>query len=195
MPQPVAQPAELRADAARNRERVLEVARGQLEAGDVTLAMNVIAREAGVGVGTVYRHFPTRQVLLETLTRRGLEHLLEHARAAADHPDPRTGFRQLLSAWLLELLDDPGLVAVMRSPVCACTETSDLSAEMGEVLCRLLDRAREARAIRPEVTGDDLRRYLLGLEHAVRLGSREPGQLERDLDNLLLGLQPRPSVD
>ena len=58
---------DLRADASRNRTRVLEVARELLESGDDSLPLNKIAKLAGVGVGTVYRHFPNRQVLLESL--------------------------------------------------------------------------------------------------------------------------------
>ena len=190
VPQPVALPADLRVDAARNRERVLAVARNQLAAGDLSLAMNVIARQAGVGVGTVYRHFPTRQVLLETLTRAGFEDLLIQVEAAADDPDPRLGLRRLLTASLRSLLDHPSLGVVLREPACACTETSDLSDAMGAALNRLLDRARRARAIRADVTADDLRRYVLGLEQAVRLGGGTAEQEERDIDVLLLGLQP-----
>ena len=77
----------LRADAARNRERVLSVARECLARGDASLQMNQIAREAGVGVGTVYRHFPTRQELLEELVNEHVQGLLDHARAAEDAGD------------------------------------------------------------------------------------------------------------
>jgi len=184
------QPTDLRADAARNREKILRIAREQLNNGDTSLAMNVIARQAGVGVGTVYRHFPTRQVLLETLAMHSFEQLLGHARAAAAEADPRTGLRNLLTAALVCLLDDAGLVAVLRSPQCACTETSQLQVELLGALGRLLEGAREVGAIRPDVRADDLRRYLLGLEQAVRLGSREQDQIRRDLEILLLGLQP-----
>ncbi|WP_413103273.1 helix-turn-helix domain-containing protein [Streptomyces sp. Inha503] len=58
----------LRADVARNRARVLRVAREQLAAGDDSLQLNAIARLAGVGVGTVYRHFPNRRALWEALS-------------------------------------------------------------------------------------------------------------------------------
>jgi AcrR family transcriptional regulator len=75
------QETELRADAVRNRARILRIARGQLAAGDTSLQLNAIARLAGVGVGTVYRHFPNRHALVEALSAERL--LLDRLQAAA----------------------------------------------------------------------------------------------------------------
>src|SRR5487761_1103632 len=82
---------DLRADAARNRAQVIEVARQQVATGDLTLPLNAIARLAGVGVGTVYRHFPTRQALLEALVADAFAELIDVSRAAAAEPDPLDG--------------------------------------------------------------------------------------------------------
>ncbi|MER5646322.1 TetR/AcrR family transcriptional regulator [Streptosporangium sp. NPDC002524] len=72
----------LRADAARNRARVLQVAREQLATGDDSLMLNTIARLTGVGVGMVYRHFPNRHALLEALSAERFQQLVHEAQAA-----------------------------------------------------------------------------------------------------------------
>ncbi len=79
----------LRADAKRNRSRVLDAARTALADGDDSLAANALAKRASVGVGTVYGHFPTRQTLLEGLAEEALGSLIDDATAAAQHEEPR----------------------------------------------------------------------------------------------------------
>src|SRR3954471_14481645 len=90
---PVTPPADektpLRADAARNRDLVLRTARESMAGGDLALQLNEIARRAGVGVGTVYRHFPPRQVLLGALVEERLLDLVAAARLAGTADDPR----------------------------------------------------------------------------------------------------------
>lgn len=189
--QPPAPADDLRADAARNRERVLGVARELLEAGDETLPMNLIARRAGVGVGTVYRHFPTRQALLESLAIDGFRQLLGEAKAAAEDADPATGLERLLRSVLTAQLGDAGLAAVLRSSENACDETSVLKTEMFAVVSDLLGRARGAGAVRPDVDADSLRRLLCGLEVAVRLGPHEPGEVDAYVGILVNGLRPK----
>ncbi len=182
---------DLRVDAARNRARVLEVARELLETGDDTLPMNTIAKRAGVGVGTVYRHFPNRQVLLESLALESFEKLLAEAQAAADE-DSAIGLKRLLHAALTYQLEDAGLAAVLRSPKNACVETLELKKATLVALNRLLENARQAGVIRPDIDADDLRRLLCGFEVAVRLGEADPAEVERYVGILLGGLQPPP---
>lgn len=190
MQQPSLPPDDLRADAARNRAQVLKVARKLLEAGDETLPMNTIARLAGVGVGTVYRHFPTRQVLLESLAMSSFEKLLGEAQAAASDDDPASGLARLLRAALNCQLRDSGLGAVLQSSESACVQTSELRLDLFTAVSRLLGRAREAGAIRPDIGADDLRRLLCGTEYAVRIGTRDHGEVDRYVSILLSGLQP-----
>ncbi|MFF5566945.1 TetR/AcrR family transcriptional regulator [Streptomyces sp. NPDC012623] len=86
----------LRADAARNRVRVLRIARERIAAGDESLQLNAIARLAGLGTGTVYRHFPNRHALMEALSAERFSELVEEARAAAVEEDILAGLRRLL---------------------------------------------------------------------------------------------------
>lgn len=180
----------LRADAARNRARVLRVAREQLAAGDDSLQLNALARLAGVGVGTVYRHFPTRHALWEALSAERFQELVDEARAAADDEDALAGLHHLLRFTLMRMLDDSGFAAVLESAGDAEAQTSALKAELDRAVAQLLDRARRAGAIRRDVEADDVRRLLCGIEHAVRSGDSDPAHTEVYLDVLLEGLRP-----
>ena len=188
LPTPAAD--DLRADAARNRARVLEVAREMLVAGDATLPMNTIARQAGVGVGTVYRHFPSRQALLESLAMESFELLLAEARKAAADEDPGAGLEHLLRYGLHSQLNDAGLAAVLRSTESAYARTSELRAELFKAMNRLLGRAHEAGAIRDGIGADDLRRMSCGVVQAVRAGTGERDQIELYASILLGGIRP-----
>ena len=181
----------LRADAARNRERVLEVARARLSAGDDSLQLNAIARLAGVGVGTVYRHFPNRHALLEALMAERFQRLVEEARVAAADVDPARGLQALLRSTLGLISTDAGFAAVLESADHAGGSTAAMKADLDQAVTRLLDRAGEAGVIRRDVDADDIRRLLCGVEHAVRSGGNDPRQAELYLDVLLGGLRPR----
>ncbi|MFC6079647.1 TetR/AcrR family transcriptional regulator [Sphaerisporangium aureirubrum] len=180
----------MRADAARNRVRVLQVAREQLANGDDSLMLNTIARLAGVGVGTVYRHFPNRHALLEALMAERFQQLVAEAQAAAADEDALAGLHRLLRYALGRALDDAGFAAVLASASDADAQTSRMKAELDRAVAELLDRARDAGAIRRDIEADDVRRLLCGIEHAVRAGGDDAGRAEMYLAVLLEGLRP-----
>ncbi|MER5622897.1 helix-turn-helix domain-containing protein [Streptosporangium sp. NPDC002544] len=180
----------LRADAARNRARVLKVAREQLAMGDDSLMLNTIARLAGVGVGTVYRHFPNRHALLEALLAERFQQLVDEAQAAAADEDALSGLHRLLRFTLGRMLDDAGFAAVLESASDADAQTSAMKVELDRAVAELLDRARRAGAIRRGIEADDVRRLLCGIEHAVRSGGNDAEHAEIYLDVLLEGLRP-----
>lgn len=182
----------LRADAARNRERVLAVARRLLARGDASLQMNQLARAAGVGVGTVYRHFPTRQALLEALVSEHLQALFDIAREAGTSGEPRAGLQRFLRALLDLMLADIGLAEVLNATRDAHPQTSRLKAECMAATEQLLARAHRSGVVRPEVGADDLRRLMCGLEHSVRIGGNPKVLADRYLTILLDGLRPAP---
>jgi AcrR family transcriptional regulator len=184
---PTTSTASLRADSARVRERMLAAARERVAAGELELPMNAIAKDAGVGVGTMYRHFPSRQALLETLATDSFETLVAQAKAA---PDGVEGLTELLRVAQRRLLTDPSLAAVLANPTFECAETVVLSHELSGAFMRLLDQAKKAGTIRPDVTGDDLRRLMCGLQYAARSGGDPEAAAERYLDILIKGLRP-----
>lgn len=179
----------LRADSARVRGQMLAAARERVRGGDLDLPMNAIAKDAGVGVGTAYRHFPNRQALLEALAAESLGTLVADAEAGAADPDPAAGFAALLRNGLRLLRDDPALAAVLSSAQPAClAATTDLTTQLGGAVQTILARARAGGAIRPDVTADDVRRLICGLQHAVAAGA-DSGAEDRYLDILLAGLR------
>jgi AcrR family transcriptional regulator len=182
----------LRADAARNRERVLAVARKLLARGDSSLQMNQLARAAGVGVATVYRHFPTRQDLLEALVNEHLQALLDTAREAEASDEPRAGLQRFLRALLDLMLADIGLAEVLNAARDAHPQTTQLKAGFLAATERLLARAHRSGVVRAEVQADDIRRLMCGLEHAVRIGGNPKVFADRYLTILLDGLRPAP---
>lgn len=191
MVEPLTPTGGLRADAARNRVRVLNAARELLAAGSTTLPMNAIARRAGVGVGTVYRHFPNPQALLESLAMDGLEQLVAEAQAAAADDDPGASLERLLRGTLRgQLLARDGLASVLRSSEKAMARTSHLQADLLEATDRLLGRAREAGAVRADIRADDLQRLLCGIDYALRASSADRGETDRYLDVLVRGIRP-----
>lgn len=172
-----------RADAVRSRERILAVAR---EHGD-TVRFNELARHAGVGVGTVYRHFPNAHALQEALARSTLERMLELADEAATRPDTEA-LHAMLSAALDLQLRDGGLQAVLLSAQDEAPEVTALKRAIFSRFEAMLARARESGVVRPDLDIEQLEHLVCGIEHAVRLGSTADAPLY--LDVLLTGLRP-----
>jgi AcrR family transcriptional regulator len=180
----------LRADAARNRDRVLRIAREQLAAGDDLLQLNTIARLAGVGVGTVYRHFPSRQALLEAVSSGPFEKLVERAETAATTADPLAGLDELLRYALTRTLSEPGFAAVLESPTTTDPRTTALKSKFDNALGRLLHRARQEGQVRQDLRPADIRRLLGGTTHALRCGPHPPRVVKTYLRTLQTGLRP-----
>jgi AcrR family transcriptional regulator len=173
----------------RSRERILDVARGH----DVrSLRLNDIARDAGVGIGTVYRHFPTVRTLVEALSVDALARLSDAADAAAADPDPERALRRFLERALDLQLEDGGLEAVLTD--LARTEPhvhTECAAARGKVFAgygAVLTRAQRDGAVRDDITPAQLQRLVCGIEHAVRLGA--PTDRDVLLDILLSGIRP-----
>jgi len=158
----------IRADALRSRERILAAARDHPRGGDVRL--NDLAREAGVGVGTVYRHFPTQQALTEALSMGTLARMLAVARAALSEPEASVAFTGLVREALELQLSDGGLQAVLMSPDGESAEVRETKQEIYAAFSAVLQRAQAEKAVRPEVNVIDVQHLICGLEHSVRLG-------------------------
>jgi AcrR family transcriptional regulator len=177
-----------RADARRNYEKVLAAARDAFAEGGESTALEEIARRAGVGIGTLYRHFPNRQALLEALYVGEVEEICRSA-AELDGADPwealagwfqrfiaYIGTKQALAAELLNYLDpDASLFQVCRTSLF----------EAGEPL---LERAQEAGVVRPDVGIGEVIQMVGGI---AKIPTAEPGQREHILRIALDGLRYR----
>ncbi|GGS98081.1 TetR family transcriptional regulator [Planobispora rosea] len=180
----------LRADAARNRALLLATARQAVASGDLSLQLNELARRAGVGVGTVYRHFPTRRVLLESLAEPAFAAVLDGAQTASLHDDPRTGVEILLRALLLQQLADPAFAAVIASPSTddATPQTTAQRNEFNTLARTVLARARQSGALRPGLTDEDLHHLVCGTAFALGLGPTPAARVDAYLRVLLDGV-------
>ncbi len=184
-------PPPLRADAARNRARILKVARKVIAGGDLAPALNEIARQAGVGVGTVYRHFADHRALLEALVEDRFNEVLVHARAALAERDPEAGVANLFRATLALALSDPSVGAVFSSDA-AHNRIAARMAELEGVVEALLDKARKAGVIRRDLVTVDMWHLVCGVERAVRAGGDSHATAERYTSIVLAGLRPAP---
>jgi AcrR family transcriptional regulator len=170
-------PASLRADAAGNRARIIQAARALIaNAGEVKL--NAIARQAGVGQGTLYRHFPTREDLLAEVYREDVGNLVAAAPALLAEHEPLTA----LALWF-DLVAD---YARVKRGVFAAVElavSQDLAAHslgpIGEALTTLLDAGKADGTIRPDV---DARDVILLIGYLTRL---EPAEWDTRARHLL----------
>src|SRR4051812_1636118 len=103
----------LRRDAERNRQRILAAAADAFAAGGLGVTMDEIARDAGVGVGTVYRRFPDKELLIEALFEQRIDDLVALAEAARDDPDPFAGLERFFESFLAMQAADRGLKEVL----------------------------------------------------------------------------------
>ena len=153
-----------RADGVRNRERVLEAAKAVFSAGGPEASLEAVAKRAGVGIGTLYRHFPTREALFEAVYRREVEQLSELAELLKGAKDPVEALRRWLHSNVEFVATKKGMLAALAL---AAQSQSELYAFSLDRLTRavglLLDRAVAAGEMRADVSPDDLLRALIGL--------------------------------
>ncbi|OAI40550.1 hypothetical protein AYO39_01195 [Actinobacteria bacterium SCGC AG-212-D09] len=145
----------LRSDAAANRERILDAATIAVRRDGERVPMATIADEAGVGIGTLYRHYPTRPALLAALTLRSFQLVLQHARAAALSDDPAPAaleqfFERTIAARNQLILPLHGAPVIHDERIVA------LRAEIRSLLDQVLARGRRDRTIRPDATPSDI---------------------------------------
>jgi AcrR family transcriptional regulator len=159
----------LRADARRNRDKVLRAARDAFAASGYGVPLDEIAAMAGVGPGTVYRHFPSKEDLFEAVVAARLRDLIDTARGLADDPDPGQAFFGFLGRFRQE-------AAAKRDLPDAIAIPGALPEELHAALDVLLRRAQEAGAVRADVTTQDLVALLKGLLQAIN--DRPPGPVD-----------------
>lgn len=185
----LARPDSLRSDALRNRSALLEVARQHRDRGEPA-QLNAVAREAGVGVGTAYRHFPTQQHLLEALAIDGFEAMLDRVRVAVVLPDPEDAFHGVVTAAFHGMVEDTALGDLLTDGGFSCADTVALAGDLVDEVRALLERASAAGLVRADVGPDDLRRLICGVRTAATAGGVPVPDPERYVDILLAGLRP-----
>ena len=159
--EPVRKP---RADAARNRERVLEAAKAVFSAGGPDASLEAVARRAGVGIGTLYRHFPTREALFEAVYRREVQQLGELAEHLKSEAAPVEALRRWLRSNVEFVATKKGMSAALALAVHGSSELYAYTFDrLTKAVGALLDRAVAAGEIRPDIGPEDLLRALVGM--------------------------------
>jgi len=179
----------LRADARRNRARILDAARSACAQHGANVQIDDVARSAGVGVGTVYRHFPTKDALIEALVGEKYRIIGEHAREALEADDPWDGFAEFLRRNAAVMAADAGLRDVLARLGPGATGSPESREEFEALARRVLDRAQAAGRLRADVSLDDVAMLMSGLGPSMSHGGLD---WRRHLEILLDGLRARP---
>jgi AcrR family transcriptional regulator len=158
----------LRRDAARNRERLLDAALRLFHERGEKVPSLAIAKAAGVGAGTLYRHFPTREDLAAALAHRSYRIALGHASEAADGAAPAPDALRTFFARTIERRDEL-MLPLHGGPVTLDDEAVQLRTAISAALDRVLARGRREGTIRPDVTSTDV--ILMGALLAQPLSS------------------------
>jgi AcrR family transcriptional regulator len=150
-----------------------------------------IARQAGVGIGTVFRHFPTKEALLEAVFLERLTRLGEQATALAASQEPGPAF----FAFFTLVVDQASAKNAFADALAAAgvnvqAAASGVSGEFGGVLMGLLSRAQQAGAVRPDIGVTELKAVLVGASRAVEHAGEDPATRARTIAILLDGLRP-----
>ena len=181
-----AQDRPLRADAQRNRDKVLRAAREAFAASGYGVPLDEIAARAGVGPGTVYRHFPTKEALFEAVVTARLEDLLEDGRRRARTDDPEAAFFGFMAR-----VAEEGMAK--RDLPDAIVASGPLREQFSAALDELLRRAQEAGAVRDGITTGDLIALLKGLFVSAK-DEPDPARYRRLLAVVTAGLRARPEL-
>lgn len=153
-----------RADSVRNRERVLEAAKVVFAEGGPAGSLEAVARQAGVGVGTLYRHFPIRQALFEAVYRREVEQLVELAEQLGTDLPPLEALRRWMHANVEFVATKKGMSTALAVAVHASSDLTAYSVNrLSRALGPLLQRAADTGMIRDDIGTEDILRTIVGL--------------------------------
>lgn len=179
----------LRADAERNRQRIVEAAKTLFAERGVDVSVEDIAAAAGVGIGTFYRRFPDRDSLVEAVFTTKLDRVVQTARDALEIEDPWEAFRTFVVTVARMHARDRGLKSVTLSSDRGQERVAAFRATIGPLAEQLLERAKAAGALREDVTTFDIPMIYQAVGAIVdRTGDVAPDYFERTLTLLVDGL-------
>jgi AcrR family transcriptional regulator len=178
------------AEARRNRETLLGVAARAFATNEGRVTLESIARDAGVGIGTLYRHFPTRDALVEAVYRDQMERLGEGARELLEHEPPAVALRQWMSLFADWAATKHGMIDALRSMIAAGNlDVDGTHAHLNSTLQALLDAGATAGDLRDDVDAADVLAMVAGIL-SVATAPDQRDQADRLLDLVVAGLSP-----
>ncbi len=179
----------LRADARRNREKVLEAARAVFSDQGREAQMDDVARRAGVGVGTVYRHFPTKEALIEALMVAAFEAIAAQAEQALEVEDPWEAFSSVLWCGAETMAGDRALSEVFASIPGAMESAMPTVEGLTDTVAEVIRRAQEAGVLRDDLLVDDIPMVMSGIGSATKKEHRCEEAWRRHLSLVLDGMR------
>jgi AcrR family transcriptional regulator len=154
----------LRADARRNRERIMSAGRELFALEGPHAQMDDIAAHAGVGIGTVYRHFPTKEALLTAMVRERFQEFAAIAKVAEEIADPRAALESVIFTSAEAVEGDSGFqLAMMGSNELEWEGIDEDKAALSDVLTRIISRAGAAGVVRKDFTFEDFGMMMCGI--------------------------------
>jgi AcrR family transcriptional regulator len=190
MNDPTSKERKPRADALRNRERILDEAKAAFTRAGSDISLEDVARQAGVGVGTLYRHFPTREALLESVYRAEVAKLAQEERRLAASLAPLDALRSWMLLFIDYIATKKIIAPALNSLVGGPTKLFESSgAQIKDAIQSLVDRAIASGDIRPDLESLDLLRALVGVSNVASAPDWQQSA-KRLVDILLLGSRP-----
>ena len=184
---------QLRSDARRNRTRILEVAERVFAEKGTQASTEEVAAAAGVGIGTVFRHFPTKAALLEGVVLSKLQRLIDEAEALSTSEDPNAALFEFFSRMVAGSSSKRAFAdALAEAGVDLTSATAELKQELGRVIGTLLSNAQRAGTVRKDVGVPELMALMSGAFHAAERGTDCSATACRVLDIIFDGLRAGP---
>jgi AcrR family transcriptional regulator len=185
----------VRSDAKANRDRILAAAEAVFTEAGAAGSTEDVAKRAGVGIGTVFRHFPTKQSLLEATVVRHFEQLTASAHALVDAADPAVALHELIEAMVGGGAAKIVIVGLLVEESGMTAAAIEAAGSLRAAVATLLSRAQGTGAVRADVSVDELYLLIRGLSQAAATAPVAPLTLRRAVDIVLngLGTDPRSS--
>jgi AcrR family transcriptional regulator len=183
----------LRSDAQQNRERILEVARLAFTRRGAETTLDDIARQAGVGSGTLYRHFPTRDALIEAVYGSAVEKLVAAGHSFAATKPPLDALRDWMLLFIDHVADKRLILPVLETVTGGSMRLVQRSGpQIHGLFLNLVQAAIASGALRPETNPEDIERTLIGVFHTTAIPGWE-SSARRIVDLLIAGARRDPS--
>ncbi|MDX3186998.1 TetR/AcrR family transcriptional regulator [Streptomyces sp. MN03-5084-2B] len=187
----------VRSDARRNRDKLVAVARAAFAAADGsaandTVALETVAREAGVGIGTLYRHFPTREALVEAVYAAELDDVTDSAPALLGTLAPEQALRAWMDRYAAFVATKRGMADVLRASVASGRIATPATRQrITAAIGTILDAGAKAGTLRADAAPEDVTLLLLGTFLSTA-DERDPERTGRMLDLIVDALRVRP---
>ncbi|MES4903507.1 MULTISPECIES: TetR/AcrR family transcriptional regulator [unclassified Streptomyces] len=190
-PDPAGQP--VRRDARRNREKLIATAQAAFAASDGPVALESIARQAGVGIGTLYRHFPTRESLVDAVYAAELDSVTASVPALLEQHPADVALRAWMGRYATFVATKRGMRETLRAGFASGRIAPPSRERVTVTIAKILEQGAEAGTLRGDVVPDDVTTMLVGVFLAITAGAPQE-QTDRLLDLLTDALRPRASA-